>query len=197
MKTHVIAILIAAATSAGSAALAQQPQYLPPDDPFPDQAPQGIPEPPPPPPQADSPAQQAGYVVAQAAPVEAPPATGQWVFTQQYGWVWMPYGPNYTYVDASNAAYTWSYYPSFGWRWLSSPWVVGAGPAPYWGRLGPSHFAWYGHPGFRGYGGRPCASAHFGVQVAPRLGWTGRPVFAPPAHAWWRGGGHYGGWHHR
>jgi len=29
-------------------------------------------------------------------PRQAPADTGQWVHTAQYGWVWMPYGDDYT-----------------------------------------------------------------------------------------------------
>src|SRR4051812_25628130 len=55
--------------------------------------------PPAPPEQLPPPPEQQ---VQQAAPQAAPqafqqgPATGQWVYTQQYGWVWMPYGDQYT-----------------------------------------------------------------------------------------------------
>jgi len=99
-----------------------------------------------------------------AAPVPAPAATpaaniaGQWVYTQQYGWVWMPYDRAYTYVGPEGSPYSYIYYPDAGWCWLYSPWVYGWGPAPYWGIYGPVRFAWYAHPWFarpfarRGYG---------------------------------------------
>src|SRR4051812_15365813 len=140
----------------------------------PEYQPPSIPAPPPPPQAAP-----ADYYAA-AAPAPAP--SGQWVYTNQYGWVWMPYGANYTYVAGPGVAYSYTYYPRFGWRWVSAPWVIGYGPSPFWGRLGPSRFAWYGHPGFRGY-------AHGG--------WSGRPVFrSPVAHVAWHGGGFHGGGFH-
>jgi hypothetical protein len=98
----------------------------------------------------------------QAMPVTSVPA-GQWVYTAQYGWLWMPYDAAYTQVVPDAAlAYTFAYYPAFGWRWVVAPWVLGLGVVPRWGALGPNHFAWYGRPRFhvptpyRGAGwGRP------------------------------------------
>ena len=71
-----------------------------------------------------------------------------------------------------DAAFTFAYYPRFGWRWVASPWVLGIGATPRWGRLGPTHFAWYGRP--RAY------------VVAG--GWHARPVYRPAPHVAWRGG---------
>src|SRR6478609_2206411 len=87
-----------------------------------------------------------------------PPApTGQWVYTSQYGWVWMTYERAYTYVTPeADRAYAYVYYPAMGWRWVWAPWVISVGPAPFWGVYGPSHFVWYSRPWFRphyAYGG--------------------------------------------
>jgi hypothetical protein len=151
VKKTLLGVLIAAVTSIGSAALAQEPGWQPTGQPAP------MP-PPPPPPQAqtytpDAYAAQtyAPPSYAAPAPVAPPAADGQWVYTIQYGWVWMPYGANYTYAPGGNVAYTYAYYPRFGWRWLSAPWVVNVGPSPFWGRLGPSHYAWYRSPAYRGH----------------------------------------------
>jgi hypothetical protein len=175
--------------------MAQEPQAAPD---YAEAAPPSAPMPePPPPPEAQA---QVSY----AAPAAyAPPATyaqpaaapaGQWVYTNQYGWVWMPYGADYTYVGGTNVAYTFAYYPHFGWRWLSAPWVVGYGPSPYWGRLGPARFAWYGHPGFRGYAPRGGWYGHAGVRVAaPHAVYSHAAYRAPAPHVAWRGGG--GGFH--
>jgi hypothetical protein len=184
VKNTVLGVLIAASTTLGSAAFAQQQQVDPESMAPPATA---MPQPPPPPE-----AQQAapnGYYGPESysAPVAAPAPAGQWVYTNQYGWIWMPYGANYTYVTASDAGYAWAYYPRFGWRWVSAPWVVGYGPSPFWGRRGPVHFAWYGQPRFHGY-------VHVGFG---RPGYRG-PVYhapayhAPAAHVAWHGGG--GGW---
>jgi len=92
---------------------------------------------------------------AAAAPVVAPvvepaPPSGQWIYTSQYGWLWLPYSRAYTYVSPDGGvAYEYAYYPNGGWRWVYSPWVLGWGPAPYWGRLGPRHYVWYSRPWFR------------------------------------------------
>jgi hypothetical protein len=83
---------------------------------------------------------------------------GQWVHTQQYGWVWMPYGNQYVYTpeDTSGEAnpYAYVYYPAYGWTWLSAPWVWGWGPSLYFSIGRPWYFGWYHHPhfigGFRG-----------------------------------------------
>jgi len=113
-----------------------------------------------------------------AAPAVRAPA-GQWVYTQQYGWLWMPYEQAYTHVVPDAAlAYMFVYYPAFGWRWVVAPWVLGFGVAPYWGALGPVHFVWYARPWFR-----------IGVPYYPYRGpgWrhpptSGRPFRAPPRH---------------
>jgi hypothetical protein len=79
------------------------------------------------------------------------PATpsGQWVYTDGYGWVWMPYEQSYTYVTpAEDDAYAYVYYPAGGWTWIRAPWVIGIGPRPYWGPAGPVRFVWYAHPWF-------------------------------------------------
>ncbi len=76
--------------------------------------------------------------------VSQPAPTGQWVYTQQYGWVWMPYGPAYTYVAPGyDYPYTYVWQVGIGWSWVASPWVYGWGPWPYFGLAGPYAFAWY------------------------------------------------------
>ncbi|HME92105.1 MAG TPA: hypothetical protein VKE49_11825, partial [Myxococcaceae bacterium] len=89
-------------------------------------------------------------VTAPAPEQQAQQPGGQWVYTDQYGWVWMPYGQQYTYSPPPEVAYPYSYvyYPVYGWVWLYSPWVWGWGPRPYFGFYGPSHFVWYHGPGF-------------------------------------------------
>jgi hypothetical protein len=97
----------------------------------------------------------------------APASTGQWVYTAQQGWIWIPYAQSYTYVTADGSvAYEYVYYPTFGWRWVPSPWVLGIGPAPFWGGRGYVRFAWYAHPwfGVHRYYGSPAhvRAAHVG-----------------------------------
>ena len=94
------------------------------------------------PPQAPTP-----YV--QQLPAPAPAPSGQWVYTSQYGWIWMPYGDAYAYVPVGGAAPDmYVYYPAVGWTWVVAPWVWGLGPRPYFGVYGFARFAWYG----RGFG---------------------------------------------
>jgi hypothetical protein len=140
--------------------VASAQSYGPP--PPPDEAQQAETTPPPDgEPDAPPPAPPSGNVYAQQPP--APPA-GQWVYTPQYGWVWMPYGQQY--VDAySPRQYVYSV--RFGWSWVAAPWLVGPGVHLWFGRLGPSRFGWY-----RGYG------RYYSYRVYPRGG-----------HAW--GGGYH------
>ena len=97
--------------------------------------------------------------MTQPAPesAEATNAQGQWVYTQQYGWVWMPYGSQYTYAPTQAGVYPseYVYYPSYGWTWIAAPWVFGWGVSPYFGVYGPSHFGWYHHWVGVGHGYHP------------------------------------------
>src|SRR5262249_18313623 len=101
-----------------------------------------------------TPVQSAPAQSAPAPVVAQAPATGQWVYTAQYGWVWMPYGSQYTYTPTDAGVYpsAYVYYPAYGWTWVAAPWVFGWGIRPFFGVFGPSHFAWYGHLGPRWYG---------------------------------------------
>jgi len=140
----------------------QSSQPLPPSQTPPPSSPEPRALPPPapatpPPPLAQPLAPPAGPPLT----VQAPAPPGQWVFTSQYGWLWMPYDRQYTYVAPdSSVANMYVYYPAFGWRWVPAPWVLGFGSMPYWGRFGYARFAWYAHPWFgvgvryRGWGPR-------------------------------------------
>ncbi|HUB07640.1 MAG TPA: hypothetical protein VMB50_11590 [Myxococcales bacterium] len=98
------------------------------------------------------------------ADIQPPPATanGQWVDTDQYGWLWMPYGSQYVSEGSADEEdpYAYVYDPSEGWTWLAAPWIWGWGPYPYFGALGPGRFGWYrglirsgyGWGGYRGGG---------------------------------------------
>ena len=99
--------------------------------------------------QAQAPAPAPQQPAPQAAAPAQPNATGQWVYTSQYGWLWMPFAQSYTYVPASGNPQMYVYYPAFGWRWVVAPWVFGWGPRPYWGVWGPRYYHWYARPWFR------------------------------------------------
>src|SRR6266851_3881544 len=122
---------------------AQDEQVAQPNAPMPTEIP---PAPPAQPPIAE--VDSNSQVSAAAQP--QPPGTGQWVFTNQYGWVWLPYGALYTYEPTVEGAYPYSYiyYPTYGWTWVVSPWVWGWGPSPYFGYWGPRYFGWYHGPGW-------------------------------------------------
>jgi hypothetical protein len=80
--------------------------------------------------------------------LEATPVDGQWVYTSQYGWVWMPYDQVYTHVSDDREPAMYIYGPTLGWRWVAAPWVFSVGPEPYWGARGRAHFAWHSRPWF-------------------------------------------------
>jgi hypothetical protein len=190
--------LLAAALLLGPlVASAQVVSTTPPADQPPLPQPQGVPPPPPatpPPPSATVPQEQVAPPEYGAPPpatdpyaapplpntVEvvppAPPASGQWVYTAQYGWVWMPYGAAYTYAPAAGAyPDMYVFVPARGWRWVVAPWVWGLGPRPYFGLYGWARFPWYG----RGFG------HWYGFRRGPA--WTGRGWYRP---GWYGPGGH-------
>jgi hypothetical protein len=124
-----------------------------------------LPENPAPPPEGSAPAAQQQQTAS----------TGQWVYTNQYGWVFMPYGNNYTYVPTNgDVPDMYVYYPSVGWTWVVAPWVWGWGAMPYFGAYGPGRYGWYGY----GYG------TWYGYRGA-YAGWYGR--------GYWYGG-HWNGY---
>jgi hypothetical protein len=105
-----------------------------------------------PPQGAPSPQQAAPPPGQEAAP---PPAgwvytypTGQWVYTTDYGWVWVPAGTSTTAIEG--VPYSYMYTPASGWTWYVSPW--GWGPYHYglwvrhaWRPVG-WHGGWVAHP---------------------------------------------------
>lgn len=114
---------------------------------------------------------------ARSALVTTPAVSGgQWVYTSQYGWLYIPYGSHYVVTHATGP-HAYVYYPSRGWRWVSSPWVVGAGPFPYFGANGPHAYDWFrrldraGHPMATHY-----ARPSYRPFVAPRASAPARPV---------------------
>lgn len=161
------------------------------------QLPTNIPPPPSSQQAADLKAQQAAQQQQQAlATATATSSSGQWIYTQQYGWVFAPYDQQYTYVtDDVTAASMYCYRPVLGWAWLASPWVISVGPRPYWGTWGPYRYSYYAHPWFRvrprvgtvHYYGRPNYRYH--AAPAPRAQYYRAPV------AGWhtRGGSWHGG----
>jgi hypothetical protein len=107
------------------------------------------------------------------------------VYTQQYGWIWMPYGNQYVYTpeDAGQVAPSaYVYYPAYGWTWLTAPWVWGWGPRVYFS-VGPRYYGWWGHPHFVGRG--VIRGFHGGFR-GPVRGHFGGGHF---------GGGHFSGGH--
>ena len=183
-----LAVMLAAAPALTLAQAPGDSNTPPPPEPPPMEAP-----PPPPAPAAEAPPPQPAPAPAPAMPppAAAPQAVGapagQWVHTYQYGWLWIPYGQQYTYIAADAQVYPdqYVYYPAYGWRWVVAPWVYGYGPQPYWGVRGVRLFAWYAHPWFRvggywGWGGYR-GWGHYRGWVGPRVwgarGWRGAPTY--------------------
>jgi hypothetical protein len=101
---------------------------------------------------------------------------GQWVYTAQNGWIYMPYGDQYVYSD-TGSAYAYVYYPAVGWRWLTAPWLIGSGPYPYFGTRGPFAYGWYrGLERSRHPWGAHYARLHGRPWVAPRAVVPPRPA---------------------
>ena len=168
--------LVAGAQTPGPDAYSQpptaQPQAAPPPPPA------TLPEPPAA--TAPAPSDEVQAPLVQEAPA-APSGSGQWVYTGQYGWLWLPYGDAYTYSPAGVAAPDmYVYYPAFGWTWVAAPWVWGLGPRPFFGVYGFARFGWYG----RGYGRWYGFAPRYAGWGAPRY-WAGHGWAAP--HSVYRG----------
>jgi hypothetical protein len=68
-----------------------------------------------------------GPKYAEAPPPEPtwvrPSQGGSWVYTRDYGWLWVPAGAGST--DYEGVPYTYLYTPRYGWTWYVSPWGPG------------------------------------------------------------------------
>jgi len=190
-----LALSTALALAAGSAR-GEVPE-LPADESLPSPQPPSPapPAPPPPPPAELPPPPPAAPDAAPEGEAEAPP--GEWVYTDQYEWVWMPYGRDYAFVPKDGVGGVpdmYLYYPVVGWCWVIAPWIWGLGPMPRFGAHGP-RFAWWGHGygrwyGFRGeyasLGGRGYYGGGRWNAAGPRLEVRG----AAPERKAPSGGGH-------
>ncbi len=98
---------------------------------------------------------------------------GQWVWTERYGWVWVP--AEASPLEVQGEPYVYLYTPAYGWTWFDSPWGW-YGPDGGWGWARP----WYGSY----WGPRYHAYASPGVQVAPpaHRAAPGVANVAPPAY---------------
>jgi hypothetical protein len=181
MRLTPLAILLCAVPSL---VLAQAPANPPPDAP-----PEAAPPPPDgPPPEAPPPPPQA-MPAPPSAPTPAPVAApaGKWVFTRQYGWLWIPYDRQFVYVPPDPQIFPeqFVYYPVYGWRWVVAPWVYGYGPQPWWGPGGVVVFSWYARPWFRvggywgwgGYHGWGYYRGWMGPRMWGARGWARAPVY--------------------
>src|SRR5882724_1245628 len=103
-----------------------------------------------------------------AAPVSttvevAPPATrwvasyptGQWVYTETYGWIWVPANSVSTAEDG--VPYVYLYTPRYGWTWYVSPWGEGRYHYGPWVRHPWAPVGWH-----HGWVDRPHVVVHMG-----------------------------------
>jgi hypothetical protein len=111
-----------------------------------------------------------------APPVPAVSPQGQWVYTETYGWIWVPEGT--TSVIVHEQPYVYLYTPAYGWTWYGSPWGRGVF------YVGP----WVHH----GYGAPRVW--HRGGWYAPHVVVRPRVVAPSVVH---RGGAPHGGGGHR
>jgi len=164
----------AAPSTQGGTPLAPPPDSVP-------GMPSGPPEPPPEQ-EAEAPAPVAVAPMPGVVTTPDVPGQGQWVYTEQYGWIWMPYSESFVYRPSTGAVpQMYVYYPAVGWTWVVAPWVWGLGPQPNFGVVGPSRFVWWG----RGYGhwhGFSGEYAHWGTRGYWSGGrWNGhRDVYVVP-----------------
>lgn len=187
-----LAVSLSLSVAIPAARAQQEPGYVP--EPAADPQYEQVAQPPTAPPQVlppPPPAQPPQTAYAPAAPAApAPVPEGEWVFTQQYGWVWMPYAGDYVSVPqvAGALPQAYVYAPAYGWSWVAAPWVFHWGVRPYWGARGPVRFVW-ARPGYyRAPLWRPRAAVFVGPRVV-------HPVAGPHWGGGWRGGWHGGGWH--
>ncbi len=121
-----------------------------------------------------APAPQEDQSQEQAQPQQAPTAEGQWVYSDPYGWVWVPAGATANTVYDDQQPYAYLYTPTYGWTWYASPWGFG----PFVGR------------GF----GRPFRGAPFhGAVVTPHGVVAPRVFVGPRVGPQFHGGGFHGG----
>lgn len=60
---------------------------------------------------------------SRATPPRFASETGEWVYTNDYGWIWIP--KDVSVVSANDNPYVYLYTPYFGWSWYVSPWGYG------------------------------------------------------------------------
>jgi hypothetical protein len=98
----------------------------------------------------------AGTMPAAPSPPVDQASGGRWVYSADYGWLWVPTGSTTAEIDG--VPYTYLYTPAYGWTWYVSPWGLGAYYAGPW-----VHHAW--RPwGWRGVWVAP---PHVVVRIGP------------------------------
>ncbi len=106
-----------------------------------------------PPPPAVAPAPKTDTSAPPPPVISGQVPAGQWAYTRQYGWAWMPYGRRFIDQPVPEATpLMYLYTPALGWSWVRAPWVGGVGPRPYfsiWMSRWPFPWRWRFAPGWR------------------------------------------------
>jgi hypothetical protein len=123
----------------------------------------------PPPPPSEGQAQASPHP---AAVRRGAAAGGSWVYTLEYGRIWVPYANEHTYGGMAAAAspYWYSYRPLYERLWLAEPWLWSLDVQPDFGPLGPSGLEWYRGPYLAADGG----SGYPGARQSGQTGWGHR-----------------------
>ena len=113
---------------------------------------------------------------AQAMPTYAASGQGQWVWTTEDGWVWVP--AEAVPLEVQGEPYVYLYRPTLGWTWFASPWGWD-GPVGGWGWARPWYGSYWGprYHAYDVYAPRAVNVAPPAYRVAP-----GAINVAPPAY---------------
>jgi hypothetical protein len=136
---------VALALFLGAQVASAQPQPAPQPQPVPTQAQTQNNAPPPPPapaPQTTPAPPPPGQVAPPPAQWVVSAANGRWVYTTDYGWIWVPAGASARISDGVPYAYL--YTPTYGWTWYVSPWGPGRYHFGGWVRHAWHPAGWHG-----------------------------------------------------
>jgi hypothetical protein len=113
---------------------------------------------------------------AEVMPTYEASGQGQWVWTTDYGWVWVP--AEAMPYEVRGEPYVYLYRPTLGWTWFASPWGWD-GPIGGWGYARPWYGSYWGprYHAYDVYAPRAVNVAPPAYRVVP-----GATNVAPPAY---------------
>jgi hypothetical protein len=164
----------------GSAVVLSAALLLWPGIPLADDTPQGVQPTEPAPTWTPPPPTEVNFATGEEVVIQQGVPSGQWVFTSQYGWIWMPHGTSFTFLPTTGSAPNmFVFFPAVGWSWVIAPWVWGWGPMPWFGFAGWGAYPWFG-TGFGTWHGFARPFAHAGFYRGGRWNGVG-PGYRPPS----------------